>query len=72
MKEFDSVRLTRPMRGLDEDGQPADFAAGAGGAIVMVCGGGAAFEVEFFDAEGWTCGLFAVPADVLEVVWEAP
>lgn len=58
MKELDVVRLTKEFNGLD---------IGIEGTIVLEYDG-RFFEVEFFDSDGDTIGVFTTPADVLEPV----
>lgn len=60
MKELEVVRLTKEFKGLP---------AGTEGAIVLEYDG-TFFEVEFFDDNGDTIGVFTTPADVLEKVAE--
>ena len=57
MKELDVVRLTKEFNGLD---------IGAEGTIVLEYDGNF-FEVEFFDSDGDTIGVFTTPADMLEI-----
>jgi hypothetical protein len=61
LHEYDVVRLRQalPQHGL---------AAGAVGAIVMVFDSGAAYEVEFCDADGMTLALVQLAEAALEKV----
>ena len=56
MKEFESVVLSQdlPQFGLKK---------GAHGAVVHCYQNGAAYEVEFFDSEGSTIGVFTISRD---------
>ena len=58
MKELDVVKLIKEFKGLP---------IGTKGAIVLEYDG-AYFEVEFFDSNGNTIGVFTTPQDVLEIV----
>ncbi len=58
MKELDVVKLIKEFNGLP---------IGIQGAIVSKYDG-TCYEVEFFDANGDTVGVFTTPCDVLELV----
>lgn len=58
MKELDVVKLIKGFNGLP---------IGAKGTIVLKYDG-TNYEVEFFDSNGDTIGVFTTPRDVLELV----
>lgn len=58
MKELDVVKLIREFKGLP---------IGTKGAIVLKYND-TYYEVEFFDSNGDTIGVFTTPHDVLEIV----
>ncbi|MCR5662953.1 MAG: DUF4926 domain-containing protein [bacterium] len=59
MNEMDIVRLTADFE---------ELPAGTEGTIVTEYDG-THFEVEFFDDDGDTIGVFTIPADILELVF---
>ena len=59
MKELDCVELVQPFEGLP---------VGTEGTVVLVYPG-SHVEVEFFDMDGNTIGVFTVPTDYLKVTW---
>ncbi len=60
MKELDIVKLNKEFKGLK---------AGTEGTIVLEYDGNY-FEVEFFDDNNDTIGVFTTPAELLEIVKE--
>ena len=60
MKELDIVKLTKEFNGLK---------AGTEGTIVLEYDG-SYFEVEFFDDNNYTIGVFTTPVELLETVKE--
>lgn len=58
MKELDVVKLIKEFNGLP---------VGTKGAIVLEYDG-TYYEVEFFDSNGNTIGVFTTPCDVFEIV----
>lgn len=60
MKELDIVKLTKEFKGLK---------AGTEGVIVLEYDGNY-FEVEFFDDNNDTTGVFTTPVELLEIVKE--
>ncbi len=58
MKELDIVKLTKEFNGLK---------AGTEGTIVLEYDGNY-FEVEFFDKNNNTIGVFTIPTELLEIV----
>ena len=58
MKELDIVKLNKEFKGLK---------TGTEGTIVLECDGNY-FEVEFFDENNDTIGVFTTPVELLEIV----
>ena len=59
MQELDCVELIQPFEG---------FSIGTKGTVVLTYPGPHA-EVEFFNAEHKTIGVFTVPTNLLKVMW---